>query len=503
MFALPAEILMTKVHYNHNSLIMKTIIRIIIFHLFLPVFVPAQGVWTQKANYLGAPRYYFIGYALSNKGYMGTGTYGGVYSYLADWQEFDPVQNTWTQKAPLPAPFRFGAGFTAGNFGYATGGVNEATYIYDTYEYNQAGNNWSSKATFVNTRIDATGIGSGDFGYIVGGYDVMAAPMNDCWEYNQPSNTWTQRADLPVSAARYYATGFAINGNIYIFGGTDGMNLLNDLWEFNPANNTWTQKTSLPAEGRQMAMAFVINNTAYLVGGFPSTTGTLKDFWKYDPVTNQWTQLPDFPGTTGPAGGVGFSINGSGYVVCGNGTSETWEYTPETYSLAVSPSNQNVSAAAGSTTFTVTSNSAWTASSNATWCTVTSSGNGNGTINANYTSNPENTVRVAQITVSVSGVTPVLVTVTQDIYTGIGQMSSDDLLITPNPNNGLFIIKSKEHFGEKLVIDIFNSVGNLVRKSDCEAGNDCVFDMQNSAKGVYFVRIGSNRKTIIRKIIIQ
>ncbi|MEI7981296.1 MAG: kelch repeat-containing protein [Bacteroidota bacterium] len=309
---------------------MKIIIHsLLITMLIAPLSLAAQGVWTQKANYLGARRFDFFGYALNNKGYMGTGTYGGINSFLGDWQEFDPVLNTWTQKAPLPMPFKGGAGFAAGNFGYAATGANDAMFIADTYEYNAIGNNWSTKAPFVMVRLYSTGIGAGNSGYIIGGYDVTALPMNDCWEFNQAANTWTQRASLPASAARYYATGFSVNGKVYIFGGTDGNNFLHDLWEYNPASNTWTQKASLPGVGRQQAHAFILNNNAYIVGGFPIAGGTLKEVWKYNPVTNQWSQLADFPGATGPAGGVSFAINGLGYVVCGNGTAECWEFNPQ------------------------------------------------------------------------------------------------------------------------------------------------------------------------------
>ena len=47
-------------------------------------------------------------------------------------------------------------------------------------------------------------------------------------------------------------------------------------------------------------------------------------------------------------------------------------------SLGVMPLNQNVGDAGGSTSFDVSSNSNWTASSDAVWCDVTLSGNGNG-----------------------------------------------------------------------------------------------------------------------------
>lgn len=93
--------------------------------------------------------------------------------------------------------------------------------------------------------------------------------------------------------------------------------------------------------------------------------------------------------------------------------------------LQVSPSNQNIAAAAGSTTFTVTTTNAWTAVSNQTWCTVTASGTGNGTITANCTENTSLTQRIASITVSQSGSTPVTVTVTQDGAT-------PSLLVTPS-----------------------------------------------------------------------
>jgi len=82
-------------------------------------------------------------------------------------------------------------------------------------------------------------------------------------------------------------------------------------------------------------------------------------------------------------------------------------------SLSVTPSNQNVTAPAGTTSFTVTSNAGWTASSSQTWCTVTASGYGSGTINCNYTENTGSSPRVANVTVTVTGLTPLVVTVTQ------------------------------------------------------------------------------------------
>ena len=82
--------------------------------------------------------------------------------------------------------------------------------------------------------------------------------------------------------------------------------------------------------------------------------------------------------------------------------------------LEITPANNNVPASpAGSATFTVTSNCAWTTISDQAWCTVTPSGTGNGTITADYSANTTAIPRTANITVTVDGVAPVVVTVTQ------------------------------------------------------------------------------------------
>ena len=96
--------------------------------------------------------------------------------------------------------------------------------------------------------------------------------------------------------------------------------------------------------------------------------------------------------------------------------------------LTVTPPNQNVSSAAGTTPFAVTTAAAWTAASNSAWCTVTPSGTGNGTLTATYTQNTGTVLRVATVTVTVTGASPVAVTVTQDAF-------APSLSVTPPVQN--------------------------------------------------------------------
>jgi hypothetical protein len=110
--------------------------------------------------------------------------------------------------------------------------------------------------------------------------------------------------------------------------------------------------------------------------------------------------------------------------------------------LSVLPSNQNVMAASGTTPFTVTSNSAWTVSSDQTWCTVTPSGTGNGTVTATYTANTLTTQRIANVTVTVSGVTPIVVTVTQAGAAPILSVTPSDRPVLPATGNTTFNVTS-------------------------------------------------------------
>jgi len=84
--------------------------------------------------------------------------------------------------------------------------------------------------------------------------------------------------------------------------------------------------------------------------------------------------------------------------------------------LSVDPANRNVSSGAGSTTFTITSNTSWTVSDNAAWLTVSpTSGSNNGTLTASFTQNTNPANRVATITIEGTGIAnPVTVTVTQE-----------------------------------------------------------------------------------------
>lgn len=204
-------------------------------------YIPGTNTWVQRADFPGGARDGAVGMAINNLGYAGTGTvqnsiFGPI--DMADWWQFDPVANTWTQKNNFPGGGRrLAAASSTGLFGYMGTGHNKPIL--------------SSGETF----------------------------YNDWYLYDPSSDSWFQRASLPGSA-RMEASCFSGNG--YVFLGTGTLSSYyptNDFWKYNPSTNSWTQQPNCPASMNQTA-SFVVNGVGYLGSGTTLTQGPATvGFW--------------------------------------------------------------------------------------------------------------------------------------------------------------------------------------------------------------------------------
>ena len=177
-----------------------------------------------------------------------------------------------------------------------------------------------------------------------------------------------------------------------------------------------------------------------------------------------------------------------------NGTSPT---------LSVTPSNQNVGYLPGTTNFTVLSNSSWTASSDSAWLSVTTAGMGNGTITTNYLQNPYYITRVATVTVTVAGLTPQAVTVTQAQSTvSVREHSTDVIRIIPNPSNGTFRLDVGEMKFTSINVSIMDISGRIIMQRECKDHADLLFNLSGSPEGSYFIRIIADSQEVTQKLIL-
>ena len=116
--------------------------------------------------------------------------------------------------------------------------------------------------------------------------------------------TWTTKA--PMSVPRDRAAAVALDGKVYVIGGTNSSGALASMEVYDPATNTWTTKASMPGPKSEPGAA-VANGRIYVVG--PPDN----QLYEYNPATNTWAIKASLPVT--PAGAVAVaSISGQIFV---------------------------------------------------------------------------------------------------------------------------------------------------------------------------------------------
>lgn len=282
--------------------------------------------WAQRASVPAIGRHRAVAITIGSRGYAGMGHINAITDILyADWWEYDPGTNSWTQKANFPpGPRMHPTGFTIGNYGYVgTGRDNSGVQKSDLFRYDPATNTWSMMAS-----IPAAGRrGAVAFTVNGKGYLGTGSYTSDFWEYNPVTNTWASKAPFP-GTPRISSCAFTIGSKGYVGTGDDG-GPNGDLYEYDPVTNVWTAKATMPGLPRMEAGAFSINGKGYIGTGCDYQSGTnYRDFWEYDPVTNYWIQITDFSGSARRYMSC-FAIGTRGYGVFGtSGTNynDLWEY---------------------------------------------------------------------------------------------------------------------------------------------------------------------------------
>jgi len=149
----------------------------------------------------------------------------------------------------------------------------------------------------------------------------------------QPTGAWSGRSELPDGIGRYDAATFTIGTKFYVATGSDytssydtgiiittGEAFKNDFWMYDTTLDSWTQLNDFPGIPRSSGVGFSMNGKGYVGLGrsaFDDQNAMLKDFWEYDPNGDVWTQIDDFPGEA-RYDATGFASNGVAYVGLGN-----------------------------------------------------------------------------------------------------------------------------------------------------------------------------------------
>jgi len=291
--------------------------------------------WCQKADYPDLAVYAPMAFSLGGMGYSVVGALSNSNNSNKLW-EYDPVANSWTQRANFPGTARRnGVAFTINGEAFVGCGWTGSTRLRSMYKYNPATNSWSSITNYPGNG------GRGSFatslngkGYVGGGGSGSGinSVRRDFWEYDPISNSWSQLANFGFGN-RTGGVMHAVNNRIYAGLGHDQVISYDDFWEYNPQNNSWSQVASFPGADRLNPVSFVVDNKIIVGGGYTLTALTcLSDYYEYDPTSNTWTSINGFIDGARSISAA-FAINNKGYLSTGWGLNKdtirnTWEYDP-------------------------------------------------------------------------------------------------------------------------------------------------------------------------------
>ena len=200
---------------------------------------------------------------------------------LATVEMYDPITDTWTQKADMPTPRKTMTCVVDGKI-YAVGGwlnTNEQPQLETVVVYDPATDTWTKAQSMNHARCSAAiDVVNGKI-YAIGGLgrsqiesqlDVYLASVE---VFNPKTNQWRERIEMPAPKALHTAS--VIDGKIYVIGGyfakDNEFKKLSTIAVYDPKTDRWTQEQDLPV-GKWGHKTEVIDGQVYIFGGGPATS---------------------------------------------------------------------------------------------------------------------------------------------------------------------------------------------------------------------------------------
>jgi N-acetylneuraminic acid mutarotase len=229
-------------------------------------------------------------------------------------EAYDPVAGVWSRRAPLPtARQMLGAAVGPEGALYAIGGgvpldpalPCDQKVALDTVErYDPISDTWSVRASLPAPRL-AVAVATGADGniYAFGGHGYPGV-WGSVYAYSPVRDVWEERSPMPRPRSGI-GVAAAPDGLIYVVGGFDSMapgGAQGVVEAYDPLTDRWTTLAGLPTQRFDHAVASAANRTVYAVGGRDDSFGRTLRVDQYDSATNTWTRLPDLPGPQTKAG---------------------------------------------------------------------------------------------------------------------------------------------------------------------------------------------------------
>ena len=327
---------------NFSKLILYTVLAFLFMSCNDAVDSPYPAIsFQQIAAMPGIGRASAVAFALDGKGYVTLGRSGNTSDSLKDCWQYDPTLDSWSKKAIFPGVARVKAIVAVVN-GKAYVGLGYQPYVStyvngnykDLWMYDPVLDTWSQKANFPSTATDAcVSFVRDNCIYAGSGFNVTDF-TKEFWKYDTKQDTWIRLKNFPGDS-RAGATLCADSAHIYFGTGFSGGSY-NDWWEYFPTTDSWKQRTAMPDNGRVNAVSLNINNRFFVStgrhwGGNLTGGHLISDIVEYDAIRDVWYERGNIPGGA-RENAISFVINGKGYIGLGENDThifnDFWSFEP-------------------------------------------------------------------------------------------------------------------------------------------------------------------------------
>lgn len=253
---------------------------------------PSKNFWERMADFPGVGRISAVAFSVNEKGYVGTGySDDEEVEELSDFWEYDPSANEWTQKADFAGGGRYSAiAFAISGRGYVGTGY-DGNYLKDFWAYNPTDNSWTqSVSIYGSKRESASAFVIDDKAYVACGRN-NGSYLYDFWAFDPEAQVWIDLTlyddddtydEYIAAISRYGAVGFSADGLGYFATGISD-SYTSSVYSYDPVTNEWDDNiTAFEGSARSTAVSFVVNNVAYIATGRNSSY-RFDDIWGFDP----------------------------------------------------------------------------------------------------------------------------------------------------------------------------------------------------------------------------
>ena len=255
-----------------------------------------QNIWTTLPSLASARQDHTATLLPSGKLLIAGGFGGGIQTFagnvLSSAELYDAGTDAWISTGTLAlARMSHTATLLPSGKVVIAGGITFVNSMYSqtasVESYDPVSNSWSTLASMPAARSEhtSTRLSNGKI-FIVGG-SAGGIYLNSAVIYDTTTNTWVSAANLNFSRANHGASLLA-NGKVLVVGGSGDSGSLFSAEIYDPGTNTWQIASPMLAKRTRFSMSQLSTGKVLVSGGYNSSQVYLADAELFDIGTNSW-----------------------------------------------------------------------------------------------------------------------------------------------------------------------------------------------------------------------